>query len=794
MDYDTMMNEGKGKFSENALRVLEKRYLHKEGGLVVETPADMLRRVAHHVASAELNYGRAREKRAKAVEEEFFQTMFDLEFLPNSPTLMNAGRDLGQLSACFVLPVDDSLNEIFLAIKHTAKIHQSGGGTGFSFSRLRPKDDLVASTGGVASGPVSFMKVFNAATEAIKQGGTRRGANMGILRVDHPDILEFIQCKRDQKEVTNFNISVAISDEFMRKVEADEEYELINPRSGQLVNKLNARVVFDLIAQAAWEGGDPGVVFIDRINEANPTPQLGEIESTNPCGEQPLLPYESCNLGSINLSKFVRARAGRNEINYERLRKCVRSAVRFLDNVIDVNRYPIENIEKITKANRKIGLGLMGFADLLIMLGIPYDSEEAIFKAREIINFITDAAWEMSAELAKERDCFPNFPESRLAANGGDGKPAPVYKGRAASLRARSGNNAPLPWGYQLRQSPHGFRNATVITIAPTGTIAILADCSSGIEPIFALAYTRVGLDNQKFIYTNRLFETKAKELGIYSRELMEKVATKGSCQGLDEVPEEGQRVFVTAMDIDIPWHIKMQAAFQAHTDNAVSKTLNFPNKATVDDVKEAYRLAYKEGCKGVTIYRDGSREGQVLSVARKKEEEQPALPERTLVPRFRPRVTSGHTERIRSGCGNLYVTINQDEQGLCEVFVNIGKGGGCASAEAEAIGRLVSLALRAGVEPSAIIKHLRGVRCPQPFWDEGELILSCPDAIGRALERLIRHGGEDEAEGQRALFIDRKEGDEPLQLAGACPECGGMMEHESGCAVCRFCGFNRCG
>ena len=788
MNDGTMMNEGKGRFSENALRVLEKRYLRKEEGLVVETTVDMLRRVANHVASAELNYGQDGEKRAKAMEKKFFQAMYELEFLPNSPTLMNAGRELGQLSACFVLPVDDSLEDIFLAIKHTAKIHQSGGGTGFSFSRIRPKGDLVASTGGVASGPVSFMKVFNAATEAIKQGGTRRGANMGILRVDHPDILEFIQCKRDQSEVTNFNISVAISNEFMTKVEADEDYELITPRTGQVADKLNARVVFDLIARAAWEGGDPGVVFIDRLNEANPTPKLGEIESTNPCGEQPLLPYESCNLGSINLSKFVRAKAGRNEIDYERLRKCVHTAVRFLDNVIDVNHYPLEDIERITKANRKIGLGLMGFADLLIMLGISYDSEVAIFKARELINFITDAAWEMSAKLAddeKERGCFANFPESRLAAAGGKARPASSQKGRHAT--------PPLPWGYQLRQSPHGFRNATVITIAPTGTIAILADCSSGIEPLFALAYTRVGLDNQRFIYTNRLFETKAKELGIYSRELMEKIAAKGSCQGMAEVPEEMQRVFVTAMDIDIQWHIKMQAAFQAHTDNAVSKTLNFRNEATVEDVKEAYRLAYKEGCKGVTIYRDGSREGQVLSVARKPEE-QPAPPERTLLPRFRPRVTGGHTERIRTGCGNLYITINEDERGLCEVFVNIGKGGGCASAEAEAIGRLVSLALRAGVEPTAIIKHLRGVRCPQPFWEEGELILSCPDAIGRALERFIRQDGEKEEEGQRALFAPKKEGDETLQLAGACPECGGTMEHESGCAVCRYCGFNRCG
>ena len=787
----------RGNFSDNALRVLERRYLRKEGGLVVETPVEMLRRVAHHLAQAERNY-KASEKRVRQVEEDFFRMMYDLEFLPNSPTLMNAGRELGQLSACFVLPVDDSLDSIFETIKHTAKIHQSGGGTGFSFSRLRPKDDIVATTGGVASGPISFMRVFNAATEAIKQGGTRRGANMGILRVDHTDILEFIQVKKNHKELTNFNISVAVTDEFMRRLEADEDYDLINPRTKEVVNKLSARFVFDMIAQAAWDCGDPGVVFIDRINEANPTPLIGEIESTNPCGEQPLLPYESCNLGSINLSKFVKG----SEIDYQRLKGCIRLAVRFLDNVIDMNKYPLKEIEEITKANRKIGLGVMGFADLLIMLGIPYDSEGALSVARELIYFINETAWETSAELAKERGPFPNFPRSRLCVPGSHPRETRNRRGVPIAI----GNEGlPLPFGYQFHTSPQGFRNSTVITIAPTGTIAILADCSSGIEPLFALAYTRVGLENQRFIVTNPYFEKRAKEMGFYSPALMDRIANKGSCRGMPEVPEEVQRVFVTAHDITPEWHVRMQAAFQQFTDNAVSKTLNFPNSATVEDIKETYLLAYRLGCKGVTVYRDGCRESQVLSVGTEAKEGEMALrleemvaPPR-LTPRKRPQVTHGRTQRFKAGCGNIYVTINEDEQGLCEVFANVGKAGGCAAAQAESIGRLVSLSLRAGVEPMAIVKHLRGIRCPVPFWDEGNLVLSCPDAIGQALERYVkeRQGEVWEPEtGQELLpFKPFKEDDFRLiTLVGACPECGSMLEHEGGCAVCRICGYTRCG
>jgi len=563
------------KLGVNAIKVLKNRYLMKDHeGNVIETPSQMLRRVAKAVAKADLLYDKKSD--VERSEERFYQVMADREFLPNSPTLMNAGTRLGQLSACFVLPVEDSIDGIFTTLKHMAMIHQSGGGTGFSFSKLRPAGDIVGSTKGVASGPVSFMTIYDAATNVIKQGGRRRGANMAILDVTHPDILKFIEAKSREGVLTNFNISVAVTDQFMEAVEKDAEYDLINPRNGKVETRLRARHVFDLIIANAWRTGDPGIVFIDEINRSNPTPKLGEIRSTNPCGEQPLLPFESCNLGSINLVKIVKDR----ELDWEKLRKVTRTAVHFLDNVIDVNRYPVPEIGELTRANRKIGLGVMGFADMLIMLGIPYDSEEALAMGEKVMTFVSDEATKKSVEIGKKRGAFPNF---------------------SGSLWEKK--------GYKT------IRNSTVTTVAPTGTISIIAGCSGGIEPIFAVAFVRNVMEGTRLLEIQPTFEELAKERSFYSRDLMLEIAKTGSIQNVEEVPKDVRRIFVTSLDIKPEWHVRMQAAFQKYVDNAVSKTVNLPPDATVEDVRRVYLLAYKLKCKGITVYRYGSKKEQVLYV-----------------------------------------------------------------------------------------------------------------------------------------------------------------------------------
>lgn len=706
----------------NALVVLRKRYLKKnDKSEPIETPEELFWRVAKAIAKGDASYEGA--ERIEETSYKFYRLMASLDFIPNSPTLMNAGRRLGQLAACFVLPVEDSIDSIFEAIKHAAMIHKSGGGTGFSFSRLRPENDKVLSTQGIASGPVSFMTVFDSATETVKQGGTRRGANMGILRVDHPDIEKFITCKTDNDRMTNFNISVAVTDSFMEAVERDMDYDLINPRTREPSGRISARKIFDQIVNAAWKNGEPGIVFIDAMNRFNPTPHVGMIESTNPCGEQPLLPYESCNLGSINLSHMVRD----GKIDFAYLREVVWDAVHFLDNVIEVNKYPLPKIQELTKANRKIGLGVMGFADMLIGLGISYNSEEAVQTAEEVMAFIQKESKAASAHLGETRGNFPN------------------YKGSA----------------YDRPDTPF-MRNATTTTVAPTGTISIIGSCSSGIEPLFAISFVRKVLDNEELLEVHPLFQKVAKERGFYSEELMKRIAERGSIKDFMEIPEDVRRVFVVSHDVSPEWHIRIQAAFQKHTDNAVSKTINFPFAATVEDVATAYLKAFQLGCKGLTIYRDGSRDLQVLNIQRK-----PQYPQ--VEPRPRPDRTTGFTERIDTGCGKLYVTINRDEYGYCEVFAQMGKAGGCAYSQIEATSRLISLALRSGVKMEAIVRQLMGIRCPSPVWKNGEQVVSCSDAIAK----VLNHHAETHVASVAAEM-------------GACPDCGSAVEHEGGCIVCR--------
>jgi len=765
---EDLLKKIKPVLNENAMKVLSKRYLKKDkDGNPIEEPGELFFRVAENIAQADKIYDK--DANIDGLIEDFYTIMANLDFLPNSPTLMNAGRPLQQLSACFVLPVEDSMDSIFETLKHTALIHKSGGGTGFSFSRLRPSNDSVKSTNGVSSGPVSFMQVFNAATEAIKQGGTRRGANMGMLRIDHPDILSFITCKDITTNLTNFNISVALTNEFMKAVEENKDYNLYNPRTKEVTGKLNAREVFDKIVFQAWKNGEPGIVFIDRMNEFNPTPEIGLIESTNPCGEQPLLPYEACNLGSINLSHFIKD----EQIDWKKLENTVKSAVHFLDNVIDMNNYPIPKIGEITRSNRKIGLGVMGWADMLFQLGIPYNSSEAVNLAEKVMQFIEEKSHKASEEIASKRGAFPNFKQS-------------IYKDK------------------------NPIRNATTTTIAPTGTIGLIADASGGVEPLFALVYKRANcLDKAEMFIVNPYFKRVAQELGFYSEELMDRIAKEGTIKHINEIPEKIRKVFVTAHDILPEDHIRMQAAFQKYVDNAVSKTVNFTHNATREDVSKAYMLSYKLGCKGVTVYRDGSRQDQVLissqtsKVEDKKEQvvQVPVKKERT-----RPKRVVGSTLLMHTGCGKMYVTINEDSEGVFEVFTQLGKSGGCTATQSEAIARLISLALRSRVETSRIIEQLKGIRCPSPTLTEGGAILSCPDAIAKALESYISEKEvpslfNDSKSSNIAASADKKEKKVYKTKASGnsegtcpqCPECGEMLEFAEGCVVCKSCGYSKC-
>ncbi len=694
LDKTIFINNGPS-LSKNARTVLERRYLKKDDqGNALETPEHMFRRVARHIAMAEENFGDSAER--EKIEETFYSMMTEFRFLPNSPTLMNAGRSLGQLAACFVLPVEDSMDKIFDSLKNAAIIHKSGGGTGFSFSRLRPKNSTVGTTGGIASGPVSFMKIFNTATEQVKQGGTRRGANMAILRVDHPDIMEFILSKKNNGDLNNFNISVGVTDAFIKAAANGENIPLIDPRTKEVIEEVSARDVYNTIVKQAWENGDPGIVFLDRMNADNPTPSLGEIESTNPCGEQPLLPMESCNLGSINLSKFVVSGDAGPVVDYDNLTKTVHQAVRFLDNTIDMSNHPLPEIKHMVEGNRKIGLGVMGFADMLFQLNIPYNSEEALETAEAVMGFIRKESREASKYLAEQRGTFTNFEKS-------------IFKDQPDAT----------------------YRNAATTTIAPTGTLSIIADCSSGIEPLFALSFVRNVMDDDKLLEVNPYFEKSARERGFYSRQLMDIIAKKGSIREFPEIPDDIKKVYVTAHDISSEWHIRMQAAFQKHTDNAVSKTVNLPGDATEDDVRKIYDLAHELGCKGVTIYRDGSKANQVLSFTGSKKKHDGFLG----VVKDRPETLEGFTTRMKTGLGQLYVTVTEFEGRPFEVFATIGKSGRSTTAKTEAIGRLVSLALRASVSVEDIVHQLEGIGGEHPVFQQGGPVLSIPDAISRVLD-----------------------------------------------------------
>jgi len=808
----------------NALTVLERRYLVKDDhGKPVERPEDLFWRVARTIAAPDRTYG-ASDRAVETLAETFFELMATRVWMPNSPTLMNAGRPLGQLSACFVLPVEDALSNgrsgIYDTLRAMALVHQSGGGTGFSFSRLRPKNDVVRSTMGVASGPVSFMKLYDASTDVVKQGGTRRGANMGILRVDHPDILDFIHCKDDLTQVTNFNISVAVTDAFMLALEAGKSYDLIHPRTGKVVGQLDSREVFKQIVHGAWKTGEPGVFYIDRANHYNPVPHLGSYEATNPCGEQPLLSYDVCNLGSINVGLFVK----HGEVDWDGLRTAVHLCTHFLDNVIDANKYPLAEIDDLAKRIRRIGLGIMGWADLLVRLGIGYNSEEGVALGRRLMEFIDEESKVASEKLAERRGTFAEWERS-------------IWGPDATCARGAGGERI---------RPMRRLRNCNLTTVAPTGTISIIAGCSSGIEPLFAVAFMR----NQAGVLmpdVNEDFVAIAKREGWYSDDLVKQIAEAGHIH-FDAVPAKWQRVFVTAHDVTPEWHIQMQAAFQEFTDSAISKTSNFPNDATEEYVEQIYRYAYQLGCKGVTVYRDGARENQVLSTgstAKKVTENaaagagKDALTEalsriaeletelhltkdrlhdveaenlQRRAKRSRPDLLKGSTRRVESPLGTMYVTITEDDKGQpFEVFMSLGKAGGALMADVEAVGRLISLALRSGVPLLEIYRQLRGISSDRAVGLGPNKVMSVPDAIGIAIEKWMqeKQGVQQDllestgtAAPAQAEVVRGSVGDAALRAArgpeqdfiGACPDCGSQLAFIEGCAKCHVCGFSECG
>jgi ribonucleoside-diphosphate reductase alpha chain len=829
------------QLSPNAITVLEKRYLIKDdAGKPVETASDLFWRVARTIAEPDRAYG-ASEGAVEALAEAFFDVMATRLFMPNSPTLMNAGRPLGQLSACFVLPVEDTLSNgrsgIYDTLRAMALVHQSGGGTGFAFSALRPKNDIVRSTMGVASGPVSFMSLYDASTDVVKQGGTRRGANMGILRVDHPDIIDFITCKDDTTKITNFNISVGVTDGFMQAVEADDEYDLIHPASGQVAGRLRARDVWARIIHGAWKTGEPGIFFIDRANYYNPVPHLGKYEATNPCGEQPLLPYDVCNLGSINLAEFV----VNGQIDWARLRRVVHLCTHFLENVIDANHYPLPEITNLAQRIRRIGLGVMGLADLYIKLGVPYDSDEAVELGGKVQKFVDEEAKNESERLAEIRGVFPEWPRS-------------IWGPDETCARG--------PKGERIRPM-RKLRNCNVTTVAPTGTISIISGCSSGIEPLFAVAFMR----NQAGVLmpdVNEDFVRIARDENWYSDELMQQIAEQGHIR-FDEVPSRWQRVFVTANEIRPEWHVRMQAAFQDYNDSAISKTVNFANSATEEDVEVIYRMAYHLDCKGVTVYRDGSRDMQVLSTgstAKKVQEDatktgkaearadlgamgiavegaetrgvaaelQGALAElraendrlQKLVhdlesenlqrrqKRSRPEMLRGTTRRIETPLGTLYVTITEDDRAQpFEVFMSLGKAGGALMADVEALGRLISLALRSGIPMRELHRQLRGISSDKVIGLGANKVMSVPDAVGIALERWMqeKQGVQQElipgvagTPAEAVQTVVTRGGEQLIlensgeMLTGACPDCGSQLEYAEGCVKCHVCGYSECG
>ena len=826
--------------TDNARIIMGKRYLKKnESGEPVEEPEQMFWRVARTIADVDSSYG-ASDGAVDALAREFYRLMTQRLFEPNSPTLMNAGRPLGQLSACFVLPVEDSLsngkNGIYDTLRSMALVHQSGGGTGFGFSRLRPANDTVKSTMGVASGPVSFMKLYDGSTEVVKQGGTRRGANMGILRVDHPDIREFITCKSDVTQVTNFNISVAITDSFMEAVKNRETYDLINPRTGAVVGQEDANEIFDMIIHGAWATGEPGVFFIDQANHYNPVPELGSYEATNPCGEQPLLPYDVCNLGSVNVGMFAITDAPADapiddKIDWEAFRSTVHLATHFLDNVIDANNYPLPEIDELAKKIRRIGLGIMGWADLLVRVGVPYDSDEAIELARKVMHFIDDEAKNASEKLAETRGTFDAWKGS-------------IWGPDKSAARDAEGNRV---------RPMRKLRNCNVTTVAPTGTISIFADCSGGIEPLFAVAFMR-NQAGSMMADVNKDFVRIAKEQGWYSDELMERIAEEGHIH-FDEVPADVQRLFVTSHDVTPDWHIRMQAAFQEYVDSAISKTCNFAHEASEEDVREIYLKAFELKCKGVTVYRDGCRPMQVLSTGKTgKGEASPETAGKTadleaaladarednhrlhqdldevkaalreleikhqkrLHKKTRPDVLSGTTRKMRSPLGDMYVTVNEDESGKpFEVFTTLGKAGGAAMADAEALGRLISLALRSGIPMADVIAQLRGISCDRAVGIGPNKVLSVPDAIGQVLQMHMqeKEGIQEElpiggtaapAPAPVAPRVDPPAAAQPQSATdyydpgetflGTCPECSSGLHFAEGCVKCLSCGYSECG